>query len=189
MVSDPDQYELCGAGCLAVVKGHRHALDAHSVVLTYVVIANRMEDRSADHQLIGRRVVKYAHESATLTSMTMMHISAGTVGARLRASRRAANIDQGVMAAQLGLARTTISNWERGVFEPTVSQFIVWAQITGQPAHELIEGLPAILRTPAAGESEPGSSYTPRDLNPEPTAYGSRFWAIVAGLNLPALTD
>jgi transcriptional regulator with XRE-family HTH domain len=121
--------------------------------------------------------------------MTLLHISAATVGARLRASRRAADIDQGTMADMLSLGRSTISNWERGVYEPTVSQFIVWAQITGQPANELIEGLPAILRIPAAGESEPGSSYTPRDLNPEPTAYGSRFWAIVAGLNLPALTD
>ena len=121
--------------------------------------------------------------------MTMLNISAHTVGQRLRAARRAADIDQDTIANTMRVSRSTVSNWERGVFEPTVSQFIAWAKITGQPADQLIEGLEGMRNAPVTGESDTGRSYTPRDLNPEPTDYESEaatFWEIVADVELPA---
>ena len=105
----------------------------------------------------------------------MLNIDAETVAQRLRASRRAADIDQAEIARTLGVARTTVSNWERGVFEPSVSQFIAWARITRQPVERLIDGLPGVAdvpgtqKSPGSGRALAGASYTPRDLNPEPT--------------------
>lgn len=101
--------------------------------------------------------------------MTMLNIRVHTLAARLRASRRAADIDQQVMATELGVNRNTVSNWERGVSEPNVSQALAWAQITGQSIEQLLDGLEGMRNAPAAGESDTGRSYTPRDLNPEPS--------------------
>jgi len=124
--------------------------------------------------------------------MTMLNIRVHTLAARLRASRRAADIDQHVMASRLGVNRNTVSNWERGLSEPNVSQFLAWAEITGQPVEQLIDGLEGAQNAPVTGESDTGRSYTPRDLNPEPTDYESddlAFWEIVADVALPALAD
>ena len=89
-------------------------------------------------------------------AMTMMSVEAETVAGRLRASRVLCGLDQSHMAVALGVARTTVSNWERGIYEPNVSQFIAWARMTKQPVYQLIDGLP-------------GVECTPWDSNPEPT--------------------
>jgi transcriptional regulator with XRE-family HTH domain len=94
--------------------------------------------------------------------MTLMTVNAMTVGERLRASRLLAGIDQTEMGRIVGASRPTVSNWERGITEPTVSQFLRWAEATKQPADQMIDGLVC----------------TPWDLNPEPT--DSEFWSIVA---------
>ena len=62
---------------------------------------------------------------------------------RLKAARERAGIDQLDMAARLGVARTTVSNWERGVSEPNVTQFVQWAELTGTPLEWLAEGVHA----------------------------------------------
>ncbi|WP_430736352.1 helix-turn-helix transcriptional regulator [Microbacterium esteraromaticum] len=84
----------------------------------------------------------------------MLNVENVTVAGRLKVSRFAVGLDQSQMAALLGVSRTTVSSWERGMTEPNVSQFIGWARITKQPVDQLIDGLPGC---------------TPRDLNPEPT--------------------
>ena len=86
--------------------------------------------------------------------MTMMSVRAGTLGERLQTTRVLARIEQGDMAARLGVSRSTVSKWERGITEPTVSMFVRWAQETEQPVEAILDGLELC---------------TPRDLNPEPT--------------------
>lgn len=104
--------------------------------------------------------------------MTMITITSDALGQRLKLSRLGAGLDQAGMASILGVARTTISSWERGISEPGVSQFITWAQVTKQPVDQLIDGL---------------SGCTPWDLNPEPTdseSVSRAFWALVDALEL-----
>ena len=51
------------------------------------------------------------------------------------------DLDQQHIADMLGVARTTVSTWERGETEPSASNFVRWAQITGQPLAWLAEGI------------------------------------------------
>lgn len=107
--------------------------------------------------------------------MTMLNVSVNTVAARLRAARLLAGLDQAEIAHAVGVGRTTVSSWERGFTEPSVSQFIAWARETKQPVDQLIDGLP-------------GVKCTPWDLNPEPTDSECEleleltFWGIVEPL-------
>jgi transcriptional regulator with XRE-family HTH domain len=60
---------------------------------------------------------------------------------RMRLSRQMADLDQQQMADRLGVARTTVSTWERGETEPSATNFVGWAQITQQPLEWLAEGV------------------------------------------------
>ena len=84
----------------------------------------------------------------------MLNAPAETVGERLRVARLLAGLDQTEIGHMVGVSRPTVSSWERGLREPSVSQFIAWALATKQPLDRMIEGLPPC---------------TPWDSNPEPT--------------------
>ena len=47
---------------------------------------------------------------------------------RLTLARRKAGLDQTAMAALLGVTRPTISDYENGRSEPTLSKLVLWAE-------------------------------------------------------------
>lgn len=107
--------------------------------------------------------------------MTMLVSSATTVAGRLAETRRLAGLTTRQMANAVGSSQATISNWENGKGEPSVSQFALWARATKQPLDVMIEGLDLCAR---------------RDSNPQPSdpefadqaeraRYDDRFWSIV----------
>ena len=63
------------------------------------------------------------------------------LSSRLRTTRLLAHLDQQQIADKLGVARTTVSTWERGETEPSATNFVLWALITGQPLEWLAEGV------------------------------------------------
>lgn len=82
--------------------------------------------------------------SDTLTDMTtLIQISATTVPELLRATRGAAGYSARGIAPLIGVSHGTVSNWEKGVAEPSLSQFLRWAEVTGQPAGQLLQGISA----------------------------------------------
>lgn len=64
-----------------------------------------------------------------------------SLGKRMRVARQMAELDQAKIAEMLGVARTTVSTWERGETEPSASSFVRWSQVTGQPLEWLAEGV------------------------------------------------
>ena len=73
--------------------------------------------------------------------MTLIQIDAATVPEILRATRGAAGFSARALAPLVGVSHGTISAWELGKSEPTVSQWIRWAEAVGQPADQLLQGL------------------------------------------------
>ena len=92
--------------------------------------------------------------------MTTINITgATTLGRLLQMFRQVAGIDQTEMGRALGVARPTISAWERDIREPSFSQVVAWAQITGQPIEALVQAVNAETASP---EGEAVSSGAPR---------------------------
>lgn len=60
---------------------------------------------------------------------------------RLRRARQLAGMDQTQLAAGLGVARNTVSNYETGRTEPTATVFVRWARTTGASLDWLAEGI------------------------------------------------
>lgn len=54
-----------------------------------------------------------------------------TPGDEIRKAREIAGMDQQALADQLGVSRPTISKWERGRTEPTISQWRAIMRATG----------------------------------------------------------
>ena len=108
----------------------------------------------------------------------MMTITASTFGARLQTARMLAGIEQDDMARRLNVSRSTISKWERGITEPTVSMFMRWAAETNQPAEAILDGLDwCALR---------GSNPGPTDS--ESLGVELAFWAIVEPVEVGGLS-
>lgn len=89
---------------------------------------------------------------------------------RLKFARIGAGLDQGELASRVGTARSSVSNYERGLAEPSASIFVRWANETGVTLDWLAEGIETQKAPALVGE---GRLYTPRDSNPEPADYGS----------------
>jgi transcriptional regulator with XRE-family HTH domain len=53
-----------------------------------------------------------------------------SVSERLNVARKRAGIDQETMAAELNVARQTISLYENGKSEPNLSRLVRWADLT-----------------------------------------------------------
>lgn len=64
---------------------------------------------------------------------------AWTTGNRLAKARNAAKVSSEGMASQLGVTRTTVSNYEHDRTRPTRAVLVVWSQVTGAPL-EWLEG-------------------------------------------------
>ena len=65
------------------------------------------------------------------------------VGDRMRKALREAGIGVGEMAAYLGVARTTVSNWVNGRIEPSVQTLRLWALRCGVDYNWLRDGRPS----------------------------------------------
>lgn len=70
--------------------------------------------------------------------MTLIQIDSSGLPEILRATRGAAGLSARAMALQIGVSHGTISAWERGISEPSVSQFMRWAEVTGQAPERLL---------------------------------------------------
>ncbi|AYD84517.1 helix-turn-helix DNA binding protein [Microbacterium phage Ekko14] len=70
--------------------------------------------------------------------MTLIQIDSSGLPEILRATRGAAGLSARAMALQIGVSHGTISAWERGISEPSVSQFMRWAEATGQAPERLL---------------------------------------------------
>lgn len=75
--------------------------------------------------------------------MTMITINAATVPGILRATRGAAGYSMRAIAELVGVSHGTVSAWEVGTSEPSISQFMRWAEVCGQPPEQLIQGIAA----------------------------------------------
>lgn len=65
--------------------------------------------------------------------MTLMNDTELGLAGRMKAARLLRGLEQQDVADALGVARTTVSAWERGVSEPSATNFARWAVVTGQP--------------------------------------------------------
>lgn len=69
------------------------------------------------------------------------------LGESIAAQRRSIEASQSWLAFKLGVSRTTISNWERGVTEPNSSQLVTIANAFGVSVDDMIHGnRPVIVR-------------------------------------------
>ncbi len=73
--------------------------------------------------------------------MTLLNDTALDLRKRLKAARLLADLEQAELAERIGVARQTVSNWERGLAEPSATHFVRWAKVTGQPLEWLAEGI------------------------------------------------
>ncbi|WP_345751391.1 helix-turn-helix domain-containing protein [Microbacterium rhizophilus] len=73
--------------------------------------------------------------------MTMIQIEASTLPDLLAATRRLLGLSMRAMGERLGVAHTTIAAWEHGVSEPSFSQVVTWARLTGQPLSVFVDAL------------------------------------------------
>ncbi|MGG7509424.1 helix-turn-helix domain-containing protein [Plantibacter sp. YIM 135249] len=73
--------------------------------------------------------------------MTMIDNPTWTLSDRLKKARLLAGLEQAELAARIGASRTSISNYETGRNEPTVSVFVAWSRVTGAPLEWLAEGV------------------------------------------------
>jgi transcriptional regulator with XRE-family HTH domain len=73
--------------------------------------------------------------------MSMLVSSATTVAGRLEETRRMRGLTTREIAALIGVSQGTVSRWERGLGEPTITQFALWAEATKQPLGAMTEGL------------------------------------------------
>ena len=110
---------------------------------------------------------------------------------RLKAARLLAEMEQAELAERIGVARQTISNWERGVAEPSATYFVRWANETGQPLAWLAEGVqvrpegfepPAYWSVVKCSCDDWCDCFCTCSCHSAKDPMELRFWAIVAGL-------
>ena len=62
------------------------------------------------------------------------------LSAWIRAARRRAGLSQAELAAQLGLAQSSVSQWEKGVTQPSTRHLLRLLQMFSASVAELIAG-------------------------------------------------
>ncbi len=78
-----------------------------------------------------------------------------TIGDRMKKTLKVSGMTRYQMADYLGVELSTVSTWMNDKIKPSTQTLRLWALKTGSPYEWLVDG-----------------KYTPRDLNPEPTASG-----------------
>ena len=73
--------------------------------------------------------------------MTMLQSQATAVMDRLYETRMMARLTTREIAPLVGVSQTTVSKWERGIGEPSITQFVLWARATKQPVEAMLDGL------------------------------------------------
>lgn len=68
------------------------------------------------------------------------------VGDDIRKARTNARLEQAELARRVGVARSTVSKWERGISEPSYSQYRRIAQVTD--SHWLLTESVRLVRLP-----------------------------------------
>ena len=76
-----------------------------------------------------------------LNAMTTLQTASLGTAKRYRLAREAADLKQEQLAALIGVARTTIGEWEAGRTEPSASKLVALADVTGQSIDFFVEGL------------------------------------------------
>jgi transcriptional regulator with XRE-family HTH domain len=79
-----------------------------------------------------------------------------TLGDRMKRSAKVAGLSRYALAEYLDVTPETVSTWTNDRIKPSTQTLRLWALKTGAPYAWLVSG-----------------EWTPRDLNPEPTGYGS----------------
>jgi DNA-binding XRE family transcriptional regulator len=64
------------------------------------------------------------------------------LGIHIRAARQQAGLTQGELAELVGVQPSCVSQWERGVFEPSLHSFLVLVRLFGGRAFGLPEAGP-----------------------------------------------
>lgn len=85
-------------------------------------------------------VLRYRYRMTTITINGTM-----SLGKLLQMFRQMAGLDQTQMGERIGASRPTISAWERGEREPSFSQVVAWAHVTGQPIEPLVSAAEAVI--------------------------------------------
>lgn len=95
---------------------------------------------------------------------------------RLRRAREFAQMDQMVLAAAMGISRTSVGNYENGRRVPSKPYLRAWAEVTGVDLEWLETGM-----APAASDG----SQVVRPKGFEPLT----FWSVVSGWHDSAIPD
>lgn len=75
--------------------------------------------------------------------MSTVNTTALSVPRRFRVAREIAGLTQDELAQMVGVARTTILDWEAGRTEPTFAKVVALSRATKQPLDWFAEGLDA----------------------------------------------
>ena len=70
---------------------------------------------------------------------------AAEIGTALRELRESLNLSQAEVATELGVATLTISKWERGLYVPTVDDFIRLCTTLGVLASDVLKRVEVLL--------------------------------------------
>ena len=95
----------------------------------------------ARHAHFVRRVEILGVKSAIVYSMTMLDNRTWTLAKRLKNARLLAGLEQAELAKLIGASRNSISNYENGHTEPSVTTFVLWAEATSASLEWLAEGV------------------------------------------------
>lgn len=81
---------------------------------------------------------------------TAVSATTSILGSRIRQARRHAGLSQSELAAKIGAHPTSVSDWERGVNEPSVRHMTSIARETDKPLDWFVESREPFLDGAAA---------------------------------------
>ncbi|KAA9105018.1 helix-turn-helix domain-containing protein [Microbacterium rhizomatis] len=79
---------------------------------------------------------------------TQLNDTGLALGARVRVARVASGMKQSELAAECGVSRAAIGQWEAGLTEPSASKMFAIARATNQPLDWFAEGLDSVTVRP-----------------------------------------
>ncbi len=88
-----------------------------------------------------------AYEAGTIPEIKIQH--------RMRIAREHAGLEQAELAGRIGISRTSVSNAEKGKYQPRQITINAWAFATGVPATWLETGVDPHPAGPDGGQGAP----------------------------------